>query len=98
MFLHTLKHYDQMKGKAYNVGLSDANLSKQEFCGVIQEKVPEFRFVVSDIGEDPDKRNCIVNNHRIEATGFQTSISIRVGIAELIKGFQVIRRNQFSNL
>lgn len=97
-FIHALENYDEMKGRAFNVGLSDANLSKQELCEIIQAQIPAFRYVVSDIGEDPDKRNYIVSNQRIEATGFQTSVSLPRGIAELIKGFQIIRRNQYANV
>ena len=97
-FIHTINNYSQMKGYPYNVGLSDANLSKQELCEAIQRQIPQFRFVVSDIGKDPDKRNYIVSNKKVEATGYKTTISLQKGIAELIKGFQVIHRNQFSKI
>jgi nucleoside-diphosphate-sugar epimerase len=35
-FLHGIANFDQMKGKPYNVGLDDANLSKLELCAVIK--------------------------------------------------------------
>jgi nucleoside-diphosphate-sugar epimerase len=97
-FVHALESYDRMKGRPYNVGLSDANLSKWELCEVIQKHVPELYFTVADVGEDPDKRNYIVSNRRIEATGFGTSTSLDDGIEELVKGYQVIRRSQYSNV
>jgi nucleoside-diphosphate-sugar epimerase len=97
-FIHALTHYEQMKGMPYNVGLSDANLSKLELCEAIQRHIPEFRLFVSDVGEDPDKRNYIVSNQRIEATGFRTSVSLDDGIEELIKGFKIVRANPFSNI
>lgn len=97
-FIHTMANYETMKGKPYNVGLSDANLSKEELCGVIQQLIPEFRYLVSDIGEDPDKRNYIVSNERIEGVGYKTAVSLEDGIKELIKGYQIIKRNQFSNV
>jgi nucleoside-diphosphate-sugar epimerase len=97
-FVHALERYDRMKGRPYNVGLSDANLSKWELCEVIQKRVPELYFTVADVGEDPDKRNYIVSNGRIEATGFATSVSLGDGIEELVKGYQVIRRSQYSNV
>ena len=97
-FIHAMNHYVQMKGRPYNVGLSEANLSKEELCKVIQQQLPEFRYVISDIGEDPDKRNYIVSNQRIESTGYQTTINLEEGIVELIKGFQVIRNNKFANV
>ena len=97
-FLHAIKNFEKMKNEAYNVGLSDANLSKSELCEKIKEQVPKFVFIESPIGEDPDKRNYIISNEKIEKTGFATHISIEDAIAELIKGYQVVHRNQFSNI
>ncbi len=97
-FIHTMDNYDKMKGKPYNVGLSDANLSKAELCERIQKYVPQFRVFVSEIGEDPDKRNYIISNKRIEAAGYRTEHSLDFGIQELIKTFQVMRRSQFANV
>lgn len=97
-FIHALHNYDEMKGRPYNVGLSDANLSKLELCQVIQKQIPDFHFVTAEYGKDPDQRNYIVSNQRIEATGFKPAISLDEGIQELIKGFQIIQRNQFSNV
>jgi nucleoside-diphosphate-sugar epimerase len=97
-FIHVLNNYEQLKGRPYNVGLSDANLSKWELCEVIQRHLPHFAFLVAEMGEDPDKRNYIVSNQRIEATGFKPSVSLDEGIEELIKGYQVIRRDQFANV
>lgn len=97
-FIHCLENFDTMKNEPYNIGLSDANLSKWELCQEIKKQVPEFYFVESKIGEDPDKRNYIVSNAKIERTGFKPDVSLQDGIAELIKGFQIIRKNQFSNI
>ncbi len=97
-FMHTIKNYGKMKGRPYNVGLSDANISKLELCETIQRLVPGFQFPISEVGEDPDKRNYIISNKRIEATGFRTQFPLPNGIQELIKCFQVLRRNQFSNV
>ena len=97
-FLHGLEHYGAMKGRPYNVGLSDANLSKWELCEAIQRHVPEFVFVLSEIGKDPDQRNYIVSNRRIEATGFRPRTSLDEGLVELVKGYQILRRNQHANV
>ena len=96
-FLHALANYDTMRGRPYNVGLSDANLSKWELCEAIRKHIPEFYFVAAEIGQDPDKRNYIVSNERIEATGFKPSISLDEGIEELRKAYSILRRNQYSN-
>jgi nucleoside-diphosphate-sugar epimerase len=97
-FIHCMNNFEEMKGEPYNVGLSDANLSKWELCEEIKKQVPDFYFIEASVGEDPDKRNYIVSNTKIEATGFKPDVSLQEGIAELIKGYQVIRRNQFSNV
>ena len=97
-FFHCLTNFERMKGEPYNVGLSDANLSKRELCEEIKKQVPHFYFPESEIGQDPDQRNYIVSNEKIERTGFRTSVSIQAGIAELIKGYQVIRKRGYSNV
>lgn len=93
-FMHCMNNFDTMKNETYNVGLSDANLSKLELCQEIQKQVPEFKFVESNNGEDPDKRDYIVSNAKIEGTGFKTDVSLANGIAELIKGFTIIKDNK----
>jgi len=97
-FLHALNNFDKMKNQAYNVGLSDANLTKLELCQEIKKLVPDFYFVEATIGEDPDKRDYIVSNEKIEKTGFKPDVSLQKGLQELIKGYQVIKRNQFANI
>ncbi|TDO96239.1 NAD-dependent epimerase/dehydratase family protein [Marinomonas balearica] len=97
-FVHGLEHFDSMSGEAYNVGLSDANLSKWELCERIQKQVPGFTFLEAPIGEDPDKRDYIVSNDKIEATGYTPDHSLDQGIAELIKGYTMISNSKFSNV
>ncbi|MBU3934695.1 NAD(P)-dependent oxidoreductase [Patescibacteria group bacterium] len=97
-FIHCLNNFEKMKNESYNVGLSDANLSKWELCEEIKKQVPDFVFIESKIGKDPDKRNYIVSNAKIERTCFKPIVSLKEGITELIKGYQIIKRNQFSNV
>jgi len=96
-FVHCINNFEKMKNEPYNVGLSDANLSKWELCEEIKKQVPGFYFVEAKIGEDPDKRDYIVSNEKIESTGFKPDYSLQDGISELIKGYQIVRRNKFSN-
>jgi nucleoside-diphosphate-sugar epimerase len=98
VFSHGLSNFDTMKGEPYNVGLSEANLSKMELCQEIKKQVPDFHVTEAEIGEDQDKRNYIVSNQKIEDTGFKTQYTLNQGIAELIKGYQIISKNQFSNI
>lgn len=97
-FQHGVNNFEAMQGQPYNVGLSDANLSKWELCEVIAKHVPGFVFMEAPIGEDPDKRDYIVSNEKIEKTGYKTAHSLDMGIAELIKGFRMIRNSVFSNV
>ena len=96
-FIHCITHFDNMKGEPYNVGLSDANISKWELCEEIKKQIPDFYFTEGK-GADPDKRNYIVSNDKIESTGFKPDYTLQDGIEELIKGYQVIKRNQYSNI
>ncbi len=98
VFIHCLNKFEEMKNEPYNVGLSDANLSKWELCHEIKKIIPDFHILESKIGKDPDKRDYIVSNEKIESTGFKPEYSLQTGIVELFKGFQIIRRNQFSNV
>ena len=97
-FLHAITNFDSMKGEAYNVGLSDANLSKLELCKKIQKHLPNFIYMDAPIGEDPDKRDYIVSNEKIEATGFKAERSLDEGIVELIKGYRMIRNSIYANV
>jgi nucleoside-diphosphate-sugar epimerase len=97
-FIHGLENFGSMKDKPYNVGLSDANLSKWELCEEIKKQVPDFYFTEAPVGKDPDKRNYIVSNAKLEATGYKPDFSIAAGITELIKGYQIVKRNLFSNV
>ncbi len=96
-FVHCLNNFDKMKNEPYNVGLSSANLSKLELCQEIKKQVPDFVFIESKIGKDPDKRNYIVSNAKIEKTGFKPKFSLEQGITELIKGYQIVKQYGFSN-
>jgi nucleoside-diphosphate-sugar epimerase len=97
-FLHAIANYDAMAGRSFNVGLSDANLSKTELCDAIRRHLPKFCVETANVGEDPDKRNYVVSNARIEATGFRTQFGLDPGIAELIKGFKILRRREYANV
>ncbi len=98
VFLHGIEHFDTMKDRPYNVGLEDANLSKLELCQIIQKIIPPFVFVEAPVGEDPDKRDYIVSNARILATGYRPAWSIEQGIRELVKCYTVLRRDSYGNV
>jgi nucleoside-diphosphate-sugar epimerase len=98
VFQHALKNHAAMKGEIYNVGLSDANVSKMELCEHIKRQIPDFVFIEAPVGKDPDQRNYIVSNAKIETTGFETEFSLDRGIGDLIKGFTMLRNSQYGNI
>ena len=97
-FIHSIDNFDTMKHEAYNVGLSDANLSKLELCAKIKEQLHDFVYLEAPIGEDPDKRNYMVSNEKIERTGFKPIYSLEKGISELIKGYRIITNSKYGNV
>ncbi|HVX14260.1 MAG TPA: NAD(P)-dependent oxidoreductase [Pirellulales bacterium] len=97
-FLHALDNFSSMQGQPYNVGLSNANLSKLELCAKVQEHLPQFVYLEAPVGEDPDKRDYIVSNEKIERTGFKPAYSVDDGIRELIKGYTVLKNGRYSNV
>lgn len=96
-FIYCMEHFEEMKGEPYNVGLNEANLSKEELANKIKEYIPDFYVHYSDIGSDPDKRNYIVSNDKIMSKGFEAKRSIDYGIKELIKGYKMIPKGKFLN-
>jgi nucleoside-diphosphate-sugar epimerase len=97
-FQHGIANFEAMRGQIYNVGLSDANVSKYELCEHIQKLLPSFVFIEAAIGKDPDQRNYIVSNAKIEATGYRPAVSLDQGLAELIKGYVMINNSRYGNV
>ena len=97
-FLHVMEIFDAIKDQPYNVGLSDANLSKLELCEEIKKAVPNFVYLEAPIGEDPDKRDYIVSNAKIEAAGYQPQYSLQAGICELKKAFEILKVRRYANV
>jgi len=89
-FLFMLENYDKYKNEIFNVGLSSANLSKQELLEKIQSHVKDFAVSYNDFYEDPDKRNYIVSNEKIEDTSWKPLWDLDRGIKQLIQGYQMI--------
>lgn len=97
-FIHALDNFESLHGGPYNVGLSDANLSKAELCDRIKSHIPEFNYLEAPVGEDLDKRDYVVSNEKIEATGFRPIYSLDDGIRELIKGYRMISNSVYGNV
>ncbi|MDQ6862407.1 MAG: NAD(P)-dependent oxidoreductase [Thermoproteota archaeon] len=96
-FLHAINNFESMKNQVYNVGLSDANLSKLELCDQIKKHIPSLVYVESAVGEDPDKRDYLVSNEKIEQAGFNPQYSIDDGIVQLMKAYSILKNTNYSN-
>ena len=97
-FVHGIDNFESMRGEIFNVGLSEANVSKAELCEWIKKHIPEFVVMEAPLAVDPDQRNYIVSNAKLEATGWSPQVGLDVGILELIKGYTMLRNVRFSNV
>ena len=97
-FIFGIDNYDKMKGQPFNIGLSSANLTKRQLCEKIKEYFPEFYIHSAAVGEDPDKRDYLVSNEKIESLGWKPDHTLDMGIQELLKGYKIIKPNRFANV
>jgi len=96
-FACCIEHFDRMKGEPYNVGLNEANLSKEELALTIKKYLPDLYIHFAEIGSDPDKRNYIVSNEKINKKGFHAVHSLDEGIQQLIQGYAMIGKSDMYN-
>lgn len=97
-FIFAMNNFDVMKGQQYNCGLSNANLSKLQLCEIIKKYIPEFIYMEAPVGTDPDKRNYLVSNQKIENVGFRPIYTLDDGIKELIKAYSIIKNSAYGNV
>lgn len=90
-FIHAIDNYDSMKKNIYNVGLSSANLTKLELAQKIKEQIPNLVIISSEIGQDPDKRDYLVSNAKLEGTGWQPQVTLDQGIKEIITVYDIVK-------
>ena len=97
-FYFAINNFKKMRGNAFNVGLSSANLTKKKLALKIQKHLPETYIHSAKIAEDPDKRDYLVSNEKLESIGWSPKYSLDQGIKELIKCYAMLKINNFSNL
>ena len=97
-FSLALNDEKNFKGEIFNVGLSEANISKVDLCREIQSIIPSFTYLEAALGKDPDQRNYVVSNQKIENLGFKPTVSLRSGLEELVKGLKMFNHKPFSNI
>ena len=100
-FLFCIENYDKMKGDVFNVGLSDANLSKLELAETVKRYIHNFIIKEDDYKTDFDNRDYIVSNEKLESLGWKPKYTIDDGVNELIYAYQMIIKHNnrnFTNL
>jgi nucleoside-diphosphate-sugar epimerase len=89
-FQYMIENYEKFQGESFNVGLSTSNLTKDQLVEKIKEFVPDLVITYSDFYQDPDKRDYLVLNTKIESTGWLPDWSLDDGIVELIKTYTIL--------
>ena len=89
-FIFCLQNFERLKDEPYNLGLDEANYTKEELANLVKKSIPSFNVIFSDIGTDPDRRNYIVSNAKLKERGFAAHRSVEQGIKELIKAYQML--------
>ena len=97
-FIHGIDNFEAMAGQIYNVGLSEANLSKLELCQAIKRHIPGLVIIQEELQKDPDQRNYIVSNEKLESTGWRASVSLDEGLVEVIKGLSYLKKSGHGNV
>lgn len=100
-FEFMINNYDQCRGQVYNVGLSEANLSKLELAEKIKQQLPNLVIKQDEFKQDFDKRNYIVSNAKLESLGWQPIFGLQYGIKQLISAYQMtipFNNRNFTNL
>lgn len=98
LFLFALQNQDKMVGEIFNAGLSSANLSKRQLCEKIKEHIPALEIFEAPLAQDPDQRDYLVSNAKLEGSGFIPQRSLDDGIPELIRGIPTLKVMNFSNV
>ncbi len=91
LFVFALERFDSLRtDRIFNAGLSESNLTKLELCERIRALEPGFEYRISSAGKDPDQRDYLVSNARLEAAGFRTRTTLDEGLRELLAGLRAI--------
>jgi nucleoside-diphosphate-sugar epimerase len=80
--------FNYFKNNIYNLGLSNANLTKLELANKIKKHLKDLKIIKNNNKSDPDKRDYFISNKKIENKGIYPKVSLEQGIEELIKVFK----------
>ena len=98
-FEYMIDNYYTFNNEIFNLGLSDENITKKQLVEKIQSHIPNTSVNYSDYYVDPDKRDYIVSNEKIEEAGWKPIFTLDDGIKELIQSYKMIvpTQSQYRN-
>src|SRR4051794_14696998 len=97
-FIFALEKWDSVKDDVYNVGHESMNFTKEDVARKILEHV-SYYLHFAEVGSDADQRNYEVSYEKIRKKGFETTVDLDRGIAELARAAQLIdSQNPFANV
>ena len=86
-FYFAIKNFKRLRGNIYNLGLSNANLSKLMLAKIIKKEIKNLKITLVKNRKDPDKRDYYVSNRKIEKKGFKPIVNLSDGVKELNQYF-----------
>ncbi len=97
-FIFAMEKWDSVKDDVYNVGHETMNFTKEDVARKILEHV-DFYLHFAEVGSDADQRNYEVSYEKIRAKGFETTVDLDRGVAELVRAANLIEfQNPFANV
>jgi nucleoside-diphosphate-sugar epimerase len=88
-FIFVINNFQKMRGNIFNVGLSNANLTKIQLVKTIKKILSKTKIKIIKNKKDPDKRDYFVSNKKIEKYGYKPRVSLETGIKELSKIYEI---------
>jgi nucleoside-diphosphate-sugar epimerase len=95
--LYSIKNFNRLKNQIYNLGLSNANLTKIQLAKEVKKQIKNLKIFIQNNKQDPDQRDYFVSNKKIESKGFRTKYKLQMGIQEMIKIFSNSKIKYFNN-
>lgn len=89
-FIFAIYNFNKLKGHVYNLGLSNANITKLQLAKKIKKNLKKIKIEIKENRKDPDQRDYFVSNKKIERKGFKAKVSLEDGIEELIRSLPLI--------
>ena len=90
-----IENFNKVKGQIYNLGLSNANITKLELAKKIKKVIPKLKIKIISGKKDPDQRDYFVSNKKIEKKGFKARFSLERGINEVHQSLKL--HNEYKN-